>query len=138
MFCKFQNNLKMILLASTAISTLAAAQVILPSKISGRWTTPDGAASQSISATIDQGSLKGTLTVWSALPSCTIKEAPISVTADGDKLTLKVDSSYTNPCRSGVSVELVKKSGSNEYEGQLLQGGPSAAQFPMLKVKMSH
>lgn len=138
MFCKFRHNLKIIFLASAAVSTIAVAQVILPSKLSGRWTTPDGAASQSISATIDQASQKGTLTVWSALAPCTIKEAPISVTSDGDKLTLKVDSSYANPCRSGVTVELVKKSGLNEYEGQLLQGGPSAAQFPMLKVKMSH
>ena len=138
MFSNFRNNVKVTLLASAVISTIAVAQVVLPSKLSGRWTTPDGASGQSISATIDQANSKGTLTVWSALAPCTIKEAPISVTADGDKLTLKVDSSYTNPCRSGVTVELVKKSGSNEYEGQLLQGGPSAAQFPMLKVKMSH
>ena len=122
---------------SIFVSALAIAQVALPGKLSGRWTTPDGAASQSISATIDQASSKGTLTVWSAVVPCIVKEAPISVTADGDKLTFKVDSSYTNPCRSGVSVELVKKSGSNEYEGELRQGGPSAVQFPMLKVKMS-
>ncbi len=127
----------MALLFSVVASTLVIAQVTVPSKLSGRWTTPDGAASQSISATIDQTSLKGTLTVWSAIAPCTIKEAPIAVTTDGDKLMFKVDPSYTNPCRSGISVELVKKSGSNEYEGEPRQGGPSAAQFPMLKVKMS-
>ena len=124
-------------LMSGIISVVAFAQVTMPSKLSGRWTTPDGATSQSISATIDQANSKGTLTVWSALAPCTIKEAPIAVTADGDKLTLKVDSSYTNPCRSDVSIELVKKPGLNEYEGELRQGGPAAAQFPVLKVKMS-
>lgn len=138
MFSKYRRDITTTLLACAAVSTLAVAQVVLPSKLSGRWTTPDGAASQSISATIDQANAKGTLTVWSALAPCSIKEAPIAVTAVGDKLTLKVDSSYTNPCRSGLSVELVKKPGSNEYEGELLQGGPSAAQFPMLKVKMSY
>ena len=124
-------------LMSGFISVVAFAQVTMPSKLSGRWTTPDGATSQSISATIDQANSKGTLTVWSALAPCTIKEAPIAVTADGDKLTLKVDSSYTNPCRSDVSIELVKKPGLNEYEGEQRQGGPAAAQYPVLKVKMS-
>lgn len=137
MICKYSNKVKITLLISTVISTVAIAQVTLPSKLSGRFTTVDGASGQAISATIDQANSKGTLTVWSLAPGCTIREAPIAVTVDGDKLIFKVDPSYTNPCRSNVSVELVKKSGSNEYEGELRQGGPAAAQFPILKVKMS-
>ena len=137
MNCKNISYVRIAGLMSGFISVVAFAQVTMPSKLSGRWTTPDGATSQSISATIDQANSKGTLTVWSALAACTIKEAPIAVTADGDKLTLKVDSSHTNPCRSDVSIELVKKPGLNEYEGELRQGGPAAAQFPVLKVKMS-
>ena len=104
----------------------------LPSKRSGRYTRLDGAFAQSISVTIDQANSRGTLTVWSALAPCNIKDAPIAVTADGDKLTFKVDPSNTYPCRSNIFVELVKKSASNDYEGELRQGGPSAAQFPML------
>ena len=132
MFCKSRNTVKIIFLVSSVISTLVVAQATLPGKLSGRWTTPNGGSGQSISATIDQANSKGTLTVWSSFAQCNIKDAPIAVTADGDKLTFKVDPSYSNPCRSDVSVELVKKSGSNEYEGELRQGGPSAAQFPML------
>ena len=137
MICKYRNKVKITLLVSAVISTIAVAQVTVPSKLSGRHTTLDGASGQSISATIDQANLKGTLTVWSHFARCTIKEAPIAVTVEGDKLTFKVDPSYTNPCRSNVSVELTKRSGSNDYEGELRQGGPAAAQYPVLKVKMS-
>ena len=101
----------------------------IPSKLSGRWTTVDGAASAATS--------KGTLTVWSSSPECTIRDAAITVTASAEKLVLKVDSSYSNPCRSDVSVELTKKPGTDEYEGELRQGGPAGARFPILRVKMS-
>ncbi len=118
--------------------TSAAAQVVAtPSKLSGRWTTVDGQYSQSISATIDAASSKGTLTVWSNDPSCTIREAPVTVTSAGEKLSLKVDPSYANPCRADVSVEVAKKAGSDDYEGELRQGGPAGARFPILRVKMS-
>lgn len=120
------------------VFTSVAAQVgATPSKLSGRWTTVDGAASQSISANIDAATSKGTLTVWSNSSDCTIRDAPIAVTNDGGKLILKVDPSYSNPCRSDVSVELAKKADSDDYEGELRQGGPAGARFPILRVKMS-
>lgn len=95
-----------------------------PRELSGRWTTVDGAYSQPISATLDAATSKGTLTVWSNDSSCTIRSAPIAVTSAGEKLLLKVDPTYSNPCRSDVSVELTKKTGSDDYEGELRQGGP--------------
>jgi hypothetical protein len=115
-----------------------AAQVIaVPTKLSGRWTTLDNAYSQSISANIDAATSKGTLTVWSNASGCTIRDAPIAVTSVGEKLTLKVDPSYSNPCRANVSVELTKKTGSDDYEGELHQGGSAGVQFPILRVRMS-
>jgi len=118
--------------------TSVAAQVVTaPSKLSGRWTTVDGAASQSISANIDAATSKGTLTVWSSSSDCTIRDAPIAVTSTGEKLIMKVDPSYSNPCRSEVSVELTKKADSDDYEGELRQGGRAGARFPILRVKMS-
>lgn len=134
---KRHNKVKITLLVSAVISTLTVAQVTLPNKLSGRFTTVDGTSGQAISATIDQANSKGTLTVWSNAPGCSIRDAPVAVTADGDKLTFKVDPSYTNPCRSDVSVELVKKSGTNGYEGELRQGGQAGILYPILKVKMS-
>lgn len=127
-----------VLLSTFAIMvTPVAAQVsTVPSKLSGRWTTLDGAYSQSILASIDSAASKGTLTVWSNDSSCTIREAPIAVTFVGEKLVLKVAPSYSNPCRADVSVELTKKVGSTEFEGELRQGGPAGAQFPVLRVKM--
>ena len=119
------------------VTAVALAQAAIPSKLSGRWSTPDGASSQSISVVIDAATSKGTLTVWSNIPDCNIREAPIAVTAAGDKLTFKVDSSWSNSCRADVSVEISKKPGSDEYEGELRQGGPAGARFPVLRVKMS-
>jgi hypothetical protein len=122
----------------TIIFTSVSAQVVAtPSKLSGNWTTVDGRYSQSISATIDAATSKGTLTVWSNDSSCAIRDAPIAVTSAGEKLVLKVDPSYSNPCRADVSVELTKKAGSEDYEGELHQGGPAGARFPILRVKMS-
>jgi hypothetical protein len=127
-----------ILSGFTLVITSVAAQTITPpSKLSGRWTTVDGASSQSISANIDAATSKGTLTVWSNASDCTIRDAPIAVTSVGEKLILKVDPSYTNPCRADVSVELTKKASSDDYEGELRQGGPAGARFPILRVKMS-
>ena len=130
---------KAILLSSLAImSTFAVAQATsVPSKLSGRWTTVDGSGSHSISATIDSATSKGTLTVWSYTSQCTIDDAPIAVTSVGEKLIFKVDPSYSNPCRSDVSVELTKKTNSDEYEGELRQGGPAGVRYPVLRVKMS-
>jgi hypothetical protein len=127
----------MVLFGVATISTIVASQVLVPSKLSGKWTTPDGASSQAISASIDAANSKGTLTVWSNISACTISNAAIAVSMEGEKLILKVDPSYTNPCRSGVSVELIKKAGSDDYEGELRQGGRAGAQFPVLRVKMS-
>lgn len=136
--CKNCIQQAMALSVVALFSASAAAQTLAPpSKLSGRWTTVDGAAGQSISATIDVATSKGTLTVWSNTADCTVRDAPISVTSAGEKLTLKVDPTYTNPCRSDVSVELTKKAGSDEYEGELRQGGPAGARFPVLRVRMS-
>jgi len=118
-------------------TSVAAQEVTAPSKLSGRWTTVDGAASHSISAKIDSATSKGTLTVLSNSFGCSMRDAPISVTSTGEKLILKVDPSYSNMCRSEVSVELTKKAGSDDYEGELRQGGPAGARFPILRVKMS-
>jgi hypothetical protein len=127
-----------VLFSFTIVAASVAAQVIaIPSKLSGRWSTMDGAASQSISATIDSATLKGTLTVWSNSSACTIRDAPVSVISTGDKLSLKVDPTYSNPCRADVSVELTKNVGSTDYEGELRQGGPAGVQFPILRVKMN-
>ena len=115
--------------------TSVVAQVnAIPSKLSGRWTTPDGAYSQSISANIDVATSKGEITVWSNQSGCSIRDAPIAVTSTGEKLILKVDSSYSNPCRSNVSVELTKTAGTEDYEGELRQDGTN---FPVLRVKMT-
>ena len=121
------------MLSATAVAQLAN----VPSKLSGRWTSLDGAYGQTISAKIDLAMAKGTLTVYSNDSACTIREAPISVISTGEKLTLKVDPSYSNPCRADVSVELTKKAGTDDYEGELRQGGPAGGQFPILRVKMS-
>lgn len=122
---------------AAVVTSVCAQGVSPPRELSGRWTTVDGAYSQSISAIIDAATSKGTLTVWSNDSSCTIRNAPIAVTSAGEKLVLKVDPTYSNPCRSDVSVELTKKAGSNDYEGELRQGGPAGARFPILRVKMS-
>jgi len=45
------------------VTAVALAQAAIPSKLSGRWSTPDGASSQSISVVIDAATSKGTLTV---------------------------------------------------------------------------
>jgi hypothetical protein len=121
--------------AFAIVYTSVAAQVnATPSKLSGRWTTLDGAYSQSISANIDVATSKGEITVWSNQSGCTIRDAPIAVTSTGEKLIFKVDSSYSNPCRSNVLVELTKKAGTDDYEGELRQDGTA---FPILRVKMS-
>lgn len=124
-----------VLFGFAVMYTSVAAQVnAIPSKLSGRWTTLDGAYSQSISTNIDVATSKGEITVWSNQSTCSIRDAPIAVTSSGEKLILKVDSSYSNPCRSNVSVELTKKAGSDDYEGELHQDGTA---FPVLRVKMS-
>ena len=109
----------------------------IPSKLSGRWTTLDGSFSQTISLKLDLTAGKGELTVWSNAAGCSINNAPVTVTVQGDNIAAKVDASYSNPCRSDVSLEIVKKDGSNNYEGELRQGGDAGRQYPILKVKMS-
>lgn len=116
---------------------VVAQTITLPSKLSGRWTTVEGTSGQVISANIDAATSKGTLTVWSQTSACTIHDAPITVTSTGEKLLLKVDPSYTNPCRSNVSVELTRMADSNDFEGELRQGGLAGARYPVLRVKMS-
>ena len=121
-----------------SIFSAANAEVVsVPAKLSGKWTTVDGLYGQSISANIDAATARGKLTVWSSDSSCTIRDAPITVTAAEGKIFLKVDSAYSNPCRADISVELARKAGSDEYEGELRQGGPAGAKFPILRVKMS-
>lgn len=122
-----------ILLGFAIVSTSVAAQVVVPTKLSGRWTSPDGRVSQVISTNIDAATAKGTLTVWSNKVGCTIRDAPITVSVEGEKLILKVDPSYSNPCRSDISVELTKKADSDSYEGELHQ---DAGKSPVLEVKM--
>ena len=123
-----------ILFGFAIVSTSLAAQVVVPTKLSGRWTSQDGRVGQAISANIDPVTAKGNLTVWSNKSVCSIHDAPIAVTVDGDKLILKVDPSYSNPCRSDISVELTKKVDSDSYEGELRQKGDV---FQVLDVKMS-
>lgn len=121
------------------LSAIAVAQTALPSKLSGRWATTDGKASQAISVNLDPATSKGTLTVHSNLGPCTIRDAAITATMEAGKLVLKVDPAYTNPCRSEVLVELAKKPGSEDYEGELRQqaGREGARQPQTLTVKMS-
>jgi hypothetical protein len=122
-----------------ALSAVVASQNGIPGKLSGRWATPDGTSSQAISATIDPATSRGTLMVYSNLGPCTIRDAAITASMEADKLVLKVDPSYTNPCRSEVLVELTKKPGTEDYEGELRQqsGREGARQPQTLKVKMS-
>jgi len=137
---KFRNRFRLatVLFTFAPFFTSVAAQTIpTPSKLSGRWSTLDGLYSQTISANIDPATSKGTLTVWSNDPICTVRDAPITVTFAGETLSLRVDSSYSNRCRSDIAVELTKKADSDDYEGELHQGGPAGARFPILRVKMN-
>lgn len=113
------------------------AQAVIPSSLSGRWSTLDGSSSQTISVKIDPATAKGTLTVWSNVSVCNIQEAPITVIAGDNKLTMKVDASWSNSCRADVSVEVSKVPGSDEFVGELHKGGPAGARYPILRVKLS-
>lgn len=118
-------------------AVLTFAQAVIPSSLSGRWSTLDGSSSESISVKIDPATAKGTLTVFSNLSVCNIQAAPITVTAVENKLAMKVDASWSNFCRADVSVEVSKVPGRDEYEGELHQGGRAGAKYPILRVKLS-
>ena len=123
------------LFAFVFLGTAIAAELAgVPSSLSGRWTDPNGSASQSVSLSIDSVSGTGKLTVWSNNSSCTIREAPATVTKEGNKITVIVSKEYSNPCRDNVSMVLNKKDGAEEYEGEIRQNVPG---YPILKVKLS-
>jgi hypothetical protein len=134
-------NRNKLLELSTIISTFAilstsvAAEVKgVPSSLSGRWSDPNGSASNSVSLSIDSASGAGKLTVWSSQAGCTISGAPATVAKEGNKITVTVSKEYSNPCRDNVSMVLTKKEGSDEYEGEIRQNVPG---YPVLKVKLS-
>jgi|Laugresbdmm110dd_1035094.scaffolds.fasta_scaffold18060_2 hypothetical protein len=124
-----------VLSAFAVLGTSAAAELTgLPSSLSGRWTDPNGSASQSVSLSIDSANGTGKLTVWSNRSSCTINGAPATITKEGNKITVIVSKEYSNPCRDNVSMVLNKKDGADEYEGEIRQNVPG---YPILKVKLS-
>ncbi|MBX7201217.1 MAG: hypothetical protein K1X51_17760 [Rhodospirillaceae bacterium] len=124
-----------VLSALAVLGTSVAAELNgLPSSLSGRWTDPNGSASQSVSLSIDSVSGTGKLTVWSNQSSCTINGAPAAITKEGPKITVIVSKEYSNPCRDNVSMVLNKKEGAEEYEGEIRQNVPG---YPILKVKLS-
>ena len=122
--------------ATLFLLTAWAQDAAMPARLTGKWSTVDGAANHTISATLDTATSRGTLTVLSNNSECSIREAPVAVAVAANKLLLTVDPTYQNPCRAEVSVELTKKSGSDEYEGELHQGGRAGVRFPILRVKM--
>lgn len=115
-------------------ASIAAELTGVPSSLSGRWNDPNSSASQSVDLSIDSANGTGKLTVWSNIASCTIKEAPASITKEGNKITVIVSKEYSNPCRDNVSMVLNKKDGAEEYEGEIRQNVPG---YPILKVKLS-
>lgn len=129
---------KALLTVSLAIGSMSAgAQATgLPKKLTGTWTTVDGKATGAMELNADPVSGKATLNVQSSYGVCTIKEAPATVSAEGDKLTVQVDPAWSNACRKDISIELVRKAGSQDYEGQLRQGGRARESNPVLNVKL--
>jgi hypothetical protein len=126
------------LLGLVLIASSGSAQTLnLPNKLSGRWSTLDGNAQQSISVEIDNASAKGKLTVWSKVQQCTIREAPFEITVINEKIVFTVDPAWENMCRKNIVVELTKVADSNEYVGMLKQEGEMASRYPLLNVKMS-
>jgi hypothetical protein len=113
------------------------AQSTIPSKLSGKWTTPNGKFYNDLTLRFDDTRTKAKLTVWSAMADCNVKDAPATVDLKDGKIIVVVDANYTNPCRADISVELMKSTDSDVYDGELHQGGPSAATYPILKVKVS-
>ena len=67
----------------------------LPKSLEGRWSSRIGVAGQggniwSIRITRqDQGGISGTLTFWTA--SCSVRDAPMTGTYDGEKLTIETN-----------------------------------------------
>jgi hypothetical protein len=123
------------LFACAILGTSVAAELTgVPSSLSGRWTDPNGSASQSVSLSIDSASGTGKLTVWSNNSSCTISGAPATVTKEGNKIAVIVSKEYSNPCRDNISMVLNKKDDAEEYEGEIRQNVPG---YPILKVKLS-
>lgn len=117
------------------LGTPAAAELTgLPNSLSGRWTAPNGSASQSVSLSIESASGTGKLTVWSNNSSCTISGAPATITKDGNKIVVIVSKEYSNPCRDNISMVLTKKDGAEEYEGEIHQNVPG---YSVLKVKLN-
>lgn len=115
-------------------TSVAAELTGLPNKLSGRWTDPNGSASQSVSLSIESASGTGKLTVWSNNPSCTISGAPATIAKEGSRIVVIVSKEYANPCRDNISMVLTKKDGAEEYEGEIRQNVPG---YPVLKVKLS-
>lgn len=108
----------------------------LPNKLSGMWTTVDGRGTGEIALDIDSAGGKATLYVFSNYGFCTIKDAPATVSTEANKLKVQVDPAYSNFCRKDISLELVKRDGSEDYEGELQQGGRAKDRDPILKVKL--
>ena len=121
------------------LSSLHAQTPGIPSKLGGKWATPDSQNGQLVAVTIDAKQGTGTLSLSFADRRCTVREAPMSLGVLGGRLTLKSEG-YSNPCIEELVLEMVPNPGRDGevgYLGELRLRGSAANRAPILRGRLT-
>lgn len=125
---------------ATAAAGALAQNAKLPTKLAGTWATPDSRDGQKIALSLEPSSNSAALSLSFAERSCSVRAAPMAMSLLGDRITLKMEEGYLNPCVSDMTLELVPNPGPKGeviYNGELRLSGSAAKKAPVLRGRLT-
>ncbi len=112
----------------------------IPTKLTGKWATPDSRDGQRVAVVLNAAQGTGTLSLSFADQRCTVREAPMNLLLLGGRITLKVAAGFSNPCVTDMTLEMVPNrdsKGEEGYLGELSLSGPAANRAPILRGRLT-
>ena len=138
-----QRNLLLAWMLASFVALIPAANAQssnIPTKLAGKWATPDSRDGQRVIVAINPAKSTGSLSLSFADARCNVREAPMTVALLGGRITLKAIEEISNPCVTDMTLEMVPNrdaKGREGYLGELRLSGPAASRAPILRGRLT-
>ncbi len=138
-----QRNLLLAWMLASFVALIPAANAQtpkIPTKLAGKWATPDSRDGQRVIVAINPARGTGALSLSFADPRCSVREVPMTVALLGGRITLKTIEEISNACVTDMTLEMVPNrdaKGQEGYLGELRLSGPAANRAPILRGRLT-
>lgn len=112
----------------------------IPTKLAGKWATPDSRDGQRVEVVLDAARGTATLSLGFADKRCTVRAAPMTLALLGGRITLKLLEELSNPCVTDMTLEMVPNRDTKGQEGYLAElrlTGTAANRAPILRGRLT-